>query len=226
MPITFVNSTAGIITAANQSTWSLATHSSRLGGAAFMVGLGLGSSAVTVSAVTDNTTNTYLLAIRRPTPKPAVGTELWYVTNISSASTRVSVTLSGNSSGGLAIAQFAGVSTANSLLATASSAITANSTSHGAAEITSSGTAVSFSRLTASTLGTITGLGSMTAWVSTNALLRTYGQYLINTAPSTVTASYTTSSNAQHASVLAVFSDTVVIVPGGRADPFMLMGMC
>src|SRR3990167_1827510 len=128
MAIAFINST-GLRIAGSASTWSIPTHSSLEGGAALFVGLGLASSAVTVTGVTDNAGNVFSLAVARGTAKPAAGAELWYALNCSSASTRVSITLSGNSSGSLGLGQFRGVSTANALLETGSSAITANSTS-------------------------------------------------------------------------------------------------
>jgi hypothetical protein len=227
MAITFLNSTGLLITVGNQSTWSIPTHSSRLGGAAFVVGVGLASSVVTVSAMMDNAGNAYALAVRAVTPLPAAGAELWYATNISSASTRVSVTLSGNSSGSLGIGQFDGISTGGALDLTGSSAITANSTSHGASQITPSTTnmvVVSFARLTASTLGTITNLGGMTTWISTASAVRTHGMYIIQTTASTATGSFTTSSNAQHAAVIAAFSDTAAPVLFSGGSQLMLMG--
>lgn len=228
MPITFINSTARLVTAA-ASTWSIPTHSSRAGGASFVVGLGPASSAVTISTMSDNAGNLYQLAVRRTTPKPATGAELWYATNISSASTRISVTLSGASSGSLGCAQFGGISTGTALDVTGSSAITANSSEHGASEITPTAAnmvAVSFARLTASTLGTITNLGGMTTWLSTAAAVRTHGMYLIQGAASTVTGSFRTSSGAQHAAVIAAFSDTFVApVGGGSVFAFGLMGI-
>ena len=220
MAITFLNSTAITIGTA-ASTWSCPTHSSRLGGAAVMVGIGLGSSAVTVTAVTDNAGNSYALAIARPSPKPAAGAELWYALNWSSGSTRISVTLSANSSGSMGIGQFDGVSTANALLVTGSSAITSFSTSHGASEITPSeanALIVSFARLTASSVGTVTNLGGMTTWLSSGQAARVHGMYEIQGAASTVTGSFMASSRCLHASVIAAFSDTAV-VGGWRGRP-------
>ncbi len=230
MAITFINSTGASISAA-ASTWSLAINvagSTLQGGAALVVGLGPASSAVTVSAVTDNTTNVYRRAVQRATPKPAASAELWWASAISSASTRISVTLSGASSGSLGMGQFQQVSTANAVGVTGSSAITANSTSHGASQITptlANSLIVSYARMTASTVGTFTNLGGMTTWLSTVAANRSYGMYLIQGAASTVTGSFTTSSNAQHASVIAAFGDTVTPpVGGGASFAFCLMG--
>ena len=224
MAITFINSTDLQLTAA-ASTWSIPTHSSMSGGATFVVALGLASSAVTISTVTDNTTNLYRIAIARPTPKPTGGAELWYSSPISSASTRVSVTLSANSSGSLGIAQFTGISTLNALNKTGSSAITANSTDHGASEITPSSAnqvVVSYARLTASTVGTITNLGSMTSIFTFSSVMRHHGMYLVQGAASTATGSFTTSSNCQHASVIASFSDTQGV---GPPRAMMMMGI-
>jgi hypothetical protein len=226
MAITFINSTALTLTAA-ASTWSIPTHSSRHGGAAFVVGIGPASSAVTVSTITDNTTNIYRRAVARGTPKPAGGAELWYTTNLSSASTRIFVTLSGASSGSLGVGQFDGISTANALLQTGSSAITSNSTLHGASEITpsqSSAVVVSFARMTASTIGTVNNLGGMTTWLSTAQAVRTHGMYIIQTTASTCTGSFRTSSNCQHAAVIAAFSDTVTVLPFTAAVTRSLTG--
>ena len=82
MAITFINSTALTFGTA-ASTWSIPTHSSRLGGAAFIIGLGPASSAVTISTVTDNAGNVYLRAVARDTPRPAAGAEIWYALNCS-----------------------------------------------------------------------------------------------------------------------------------------------
>ena len=212
MAFSFINSTALRI-ATSASTWSIPTHSSIQGGAGMVLGIGLASSAVTVSAVADNAGNAWQLAIARGTPKPAAGAELWYASNISSASTRVSITLSAGSSGGIALGQWSGMSTNNALLNTGSSAITANSTSHSASEITPSSAnalVVSFARLTASSIGNVSILGGMTSWCSTAQELssRSVGLYIIQGAGSTATGSFTTSSNAQHAAVIAAFSDT------------------
>lgn len=59
----------------------------------------------------------------------------------------------------------------------------------------------------------ITVLGGMTAWTSTNAAVRQHGQYVIQGAASTATGSFTTSSNCQHAAVIAAFSDTAAALP-------------
>lgn len=216
--ITFVNSTALTIATA-ASTWSIPTHSSRVGGAAFLVGLCPASSAVTVSTVTDNIGNTYTLAARAESPKPAAGAELWYATNISSASTRVSVTLSGLSSGSLAIGQWNGVSTGNAKGSTGSSAITANSTVHTVVQITPSATGclvVCLYRTHASTVVPVTMDDSQSTWVSTAMAARMIGGYKIQTAASTYTgqwrtAAATSTGGVQHAAVIASFFDTASV---------------
>lgn len=224
MAITFINSTGrDIATAA--STWSIQPNSSIEGGAGLVLGLGFGSSAVSVSTVTDNTTNVWKLATAVPSSRPG-GAELWYCTNLSSLSTRVSVTLSGASSGGLALAQFRGLSTANALSAVGSSAQVANSTLFGASQITvpPNGVAVSFGRLQYSTLGTITNNGGMTTWISTSGLVRSHGMYLIDGgAGSTAQGQFQTSSRGLGAGVIAAFSDTAVA--GGGVFQFCLMGV-
>ena len=149
---------------------------------------------------------------------------MWYATNISSGSTRVSVTLSGNSSGGLSLGQFRGISTANALKATGSSAMTANSTVFGASQIAVGvdEVAVSFARLTYSTIGLITNRGGMTTWISTASLPRTHGMYVINGAsPSTASGEFQTSSRGRGVGVIAAFSDTAV-VGGGDAYGYLM----
>lgn len=212
----FAQSKGGTI-ATSASTWSLACPANLSGGSAFIIGIGVASSAVTVSTITDNTTNVYLKAVARGTPRPVAGAELWYCNQCSSASTRISITLSATSSGSIGFLEFVGISTGTPLDQTASSAITANSTSHSAAQITPStlkNLAVSFCRLDQSTIGTVTTLGGMTRWISTNVAARTVGQYIIQAAASSVTGSFTTSSGCQHAAVLAVFNDTNAIAGG------------
>lgn len=212
----FAQSTGGTI-ATSASTWSLAAPANLEGGGAIIIGIGVASSAVTVSTVTDNTTNVYLKAVARGTPRPVAGAELWYVNRCSSLSTRISITLSATSSGSIGFAHFIGISTNTPLDVTGSSAITANSTSHSAAQVTPStlkNLVVSFCRLDQSTIGTVTTLGGMTRWISTNVAARTVGQYIIQAAASTVTGSFTTSSGCQHASVIAVFNDTNAIAGG------------
>jgi hypothetical protein len=224
MAIAFVNSTGATIATA-ASTWSLALPLVTAG-SAVCIGIGVGTSGTTVSTVTDNSGATWIKAIARATPRPAAGAELWYAVNVAATSTRVSVTLSGSDSGSIASACFTGFSTGNPLAATNSSAITANSTLHGAAKVTplTTGVAIAFSRLTASSLGTVTTGASYTPWISTNTCVRTFGQYWIQTTPSTTSGNYNTSSNAQHASVIAYFNDTT---PVGkmRQNPLTAMGI-
>lgn len=232
MAIAFINSTALTFGTA-ASTWSIPTHSSKSGGAAFIVGLGPASTAVTISTVTDNTTNVYQLAVRRLSPLPA-GAELWYVTNISSASTRISVTLSGNSSGSMAVGQWTGVSTANALDLTNTNIDAANSTVHTCGEITpttAGAVVVSFSRTNVSTISP-TGLdGSILAWCSTGQAVRTVGNYIIQGAASTATGQWRTnaagtSGGCLHSGVIAAFGDTgTAPIFGGSCESFALMGV-
>jgi hypothetical protein len=63
----------------------------------------------------------------------------------------------------------------------------------------------------------------MTTWASTAAAVRQHGMYLIQGAASTATGSFTTSSNCQHASVIASFSP--LVLGGGKWPGQMLMGM-
>lgn len=228
MAITFVNSTGATVATA-ASTWSLALPAVTAG-SAVIVGIGVATSNVTVSTVTDNSGATFQRAVARGTPRPAAGAELWYATNVAATSTRVSVTLSGSDSGSIASVCFTGFSTNNALGPTASSAITANSTLHGAANLTqpvSSGVAVAFSRLTASSLGNVTPGANYTAWISTGTCVRTLGEYWIQTAATITDGLYNTNSNAQHASVIAYFYDTLVLTPtaGHLAGRHPLLGV-
>lgn len=230
MAITFTNSTGLTITAA-ASTWSIAPPVLIHGGQAFVLGLGPASSAVTVSTITDNTTNVYHRAVACPSPRPAAGAEIWYTTNLSSASTRISITLSGASSGSLGLAQFDGISTGNPLAGTASSGVTGNSTTFRGGDLTperDNCVAVSFERLTFSTIGTITNLGGMTTWISTGVgggtIPRTHGMYLIQGAASTVTGSFTTSSRGMGAGVIAAFSDTTPVALFSAPPSLMTWG--
>lgn len=225
MAITFLNSTgAQIATAA--STWSIVPHSSLEGGAGLVLGFGMASTSVSVSTVTDNTTTVWRRAVAMGSTRP-VSVELWYATNLSSLSTRISATLSGNSSGTLGLGQFRGISTANALSVTGSSAQNGNSTVWGASEITpltDNQLVVSFGYLTFSTLGTITNLSGMTTWISTASIPRSHGMYEIQTVASTQSASWKTSSRGSGACVSAAFSDTAVL-GGGRLRGLRLLGV-
>ncbi len=228
MAIVVLNSTGANITAA-ASTWSIVPHSSIEGGAAFIVGLGFASTAVSVSTITDNTTNVYLRASQCPSPKTGAGAELWWTPSISSACTRVSITLDTTSSGSIGILQARSVSTANALSGSASSAVTGNSTIFGAHEFTPTRPnclVVSFERLNFSTAGTITNQGGMTTWLSTTSTgaLRTHAMYLVQGAASTVSGTFQTSSRGMSAGVIAAFSDTSVL-GGTRPRTVMLTGV-
>lgn len=206
--VLFVNSTSRTITAA-ASTWSIGVGELRVSTRNLLVlGLGTASSAVTISAVSDELGNNWLQAVIDVTPLPAAVASLWYASSVSGSCTRVSVTLSGASSGGLSVGQFRNIT---GLDVTASSNITANSTIHSAAELTPSAAnalVVSYGRMTASTIGTITPAANYTAWATTNAAgtPRTVGLYWIQAAASTATGAWNTSSNCQHSAALAAFT--------------------
>lgn len=225
-----VSSTGGTIGTA-ASTWSMAVPASTglEGGGAIIVGIGVASSAAVVSTVTDNTTNVYVRAIALGTPRPVAGAEIWYTAGCSSASTRVSVTLDASSSGSMGLMHITGINPANALDVTGSSAITTNSTTHGSGGVTSaksSAVGISFARMTASTIGTITILDAQTAWLSTGATGadRTLGLYKILASPSTISGAFTTSSGCQHASAIAVFSGFDAF-GGGRPRRRMMLGV-
>lgn len=225
MAITFLNSTGATIATA-ASTWSIVPHSSLEGGAGLVLGFGMASTSVSVSTVTDNTTTVWRRAVAAPATRP-VAVELWYATNLSSLSTRISATLSGNSSGTLGLGQFRGISTANALSVTGSSAQNGNSTVFGASDLTpptANQVVVSFGYLTYSTLGTITNLSGMTTWISTNTIPRSHGMYQIQVAASSQGSDWKTSSRGFGATVSAAFSDTAVL-GGARRRGRMLFGM-
>lgn len=233
MAITFINSTALTIGTA-ASTWSIPTHSSKLGGAAFIVGLGPASSAVTISTITDNTTNVYRLAVRRDSPKPAASAELWYATAISSASTRVSVTLSGNSSGSLAVGQWNGVSTGNPLMERGDKVDGSASTVHSSTEITPSSAnalVVAFARSNVSTISPVVADGGFSEWVTTGGAVRTVGLYLIQTVPTTASGQWRTDAanstgRAAVTEVIAAFSDTAdAVIAGFVPESFAMLGL-
>jgi hypothetical protein len=225
MAILFVNSTGANVTA-SASTWSLALPAVTLGNA-LVIGIGVGSSSVQVSTVTDNAGSLYVRAARAVSPRPVAGAEIWYATNVSNTSTRVSVTLSANSSGGLASAQFSGFSTNRALGPTGSTASATLSTVYNVATITpgTSGVAVMFARLNVSTIGTLTVGGGQTAWISTNTCAHTFGQYIIQTAADSTNGAFTTSSRALHAGAIAYFYDTNTLPVGGASPSLTMLGM-
>jgi hypothetical protein len=236
--IVFVTSGGATIGTA-ASTWSFVPGgSSMTAGSAIIVGVGVGSSVVTVSTMTDNTTNLYKKAVARGSPLPAAGAELWYAFGYSTASTRVSVTLSGSASGGIAYAGFTGVSTANGLGPVGSSANSTNSTAHSITEITSTSTGaliISFNRTNVSTISPIRVNANYTMWISTNTVVRCFGEYQIQTAASTATSPWTngaaggSSGTCLFSGVQAAFYDTVVIAAGGgdyySPGGFALLGL-
>lgn len=224
MAISFVNST-GLTIGTAASTWSIPVQTGLTGGGALVVGIGC-NTGVTVTAVTDNTANVYSSVVRANAPSTS-SADLYFANVISSASTRISISLSGNSSGSIAVGHWTGISTANAVSTIGSSAISANSTSHGASEVTSSGCVfISFSRMTQSTIGTITNGSGMTTWLSTATAARTHAQYLIQgAAASTNSGAFTTSSNCQHAGVVAAFMDTVVVTFYYHPQSFALAGI-
>lgn len=224
MAITFQNST-GVTIGTGASTWSIAAQTPLTAGGALVIGIGC-NTGVTVNSVTDATTNVWSSVVRANAPSTS-SAELWFTNNISTGVSRVQIGLSGASSGAIGLGHWTGFSTNRAFLGvTGSSALGSNSTSHSASEVavSSNSLAVSFARLKASSIGTITNLGGMTSWISTNVAVRLHGMYIINGAnPSTATGSFTTSSNTDHAAVIAVFSDTSA--PLVSAGNWLLMGV-
>ncbi len=226
MAFAFVGSTTVAIGTA-ASTWSIGFALSSAQGA--VIAAGAGSSANTISTVTDNAGNVYLRAVENSTTGGnAAHAALWYCPRLTAASTRVEVTWAANSSGALALGVWTGFSTYASVLdQTASSLTTANSTSWSAAPITptyGNSLVVMADRLIASTIGAANVSAGFT-WLSTVA--RTYFQYQIQGASSATEAPWTTSSRSGgHAAVIAAFmSDTVVLPVGGGWASLTLMGV-
>jgi hypothetical protein len=209
MAIAFVNSTGRDITV-GASTWSMEYHTDRTGGAAYILGLGSGSSGVSVVSVADNNAVAFTKASSASTVRgPSM--ELWYQLNISSASTRVHVTWSASCSGGLGLAQFTGISTASGFDQAVSSNSTTASSVHSAAPITpaSTGLVVTFSRASANVNGPITPGANFTEWISTTALLRSYGQYWIQPAIAQTEGDWVSTQQMVVSQSIAAFADTV-----------------
>lgn len=238
MRVSFIQGGGGTIGTA-ASTWSLVAPTTKVGGGAFIVGLGPASSVVTISTVTDNTTNVYRKAIARASTAIA-SAELWYCNGISSASTRISVTLSGNASGSMGIAHFTGLSTGDPHDSTASTGnfATGLSTVHTAGQVTpgsSNALVVMFSRSINSTISPAAFDGGMTAWISTNNAVRTHGSFIFLPVASTVSGQWRTnaagtSGGTIHAAAMATFLDSRVV--GGGGGPtlipeyhFLLLGL-
>ena len=238
MPITFLASTSARVGAA-ASTWSIAITFALTGGETIIVGVGPASSVVSVSTMTDNTTNVYRLAVRAPrTIGTSAGAELWYATGISSASTRISITNSATSSGSLAVGHWTNVSTANAVLQTGSSETSVASTVHAVGQLTPSennALVVMFSQVAPSTtIAPVAFDGGMSVWATTNAARAAVGSYIIQVGASTVTGQWRTNAGVstgavQSAQVLAAFSDTgTAPAGGGVAVPccsFLLQGV-
>lgn len=226
MAVTFVNSTGASFTAA-ASTWSVALPAVTAG-AAVIVGVGLPSSVTSVSTMTDNAGTVYQRAVAN-TVAQATRCELWFGLNAAATSTRVSITLSGASSGAAGVCQFTGLSTANALDVVGSSAsgATSNSNTHAGSLITprSLGVVVSFARMLQSTLGSFTTSANYTAWVTTAAAVRTFGQYWIQGALTATDGLFTTSSKVGHAVVLANFADTVAVGKGKTWGGMPVLGV-
>jgi hypothetical protein len=221
--ITVINSTARGIGAA-ASTWSIVPHSSKHGGAAYIVGVTFGSSDVSVVDITDTSGNVFALAAACPSPKPtACGAELWYATNVSSASTRIFLTISGASSGIVAILQADGVSTANALGVTGSSANEDLSTVHDVFDITptaANSLVVSVYSNHDDTVAPVVSDGGQSSWVAITPQ-RMVAQYLVQGAASTYSGTWrtdaaTSTGGVRHAAVIAAFNDTFT---AGAAGP-------
>lgn len=210
------------------STWSIVPPStSMIPGGNVILGFGCASTAVTISTVTDNTTNVYLKAVAHGTPRSTDGAEIWYCQGYSTASTRISMTLSGLSSGVIALMHATGISTGTPVDVTGSSGIAVVSTNHSANKITPSSNfalLVSFAHMAASTIGTINIVSpGMTTWLSTTSTgaPRTFGMYVINgNNKSTASGAFRTSSGTNHASVIVAFNDTNAIGGGGGGTLF------
>lgn len=216
----FVNSTAVTI-ATPASTWSIATHSSRVGGAGYVVGLGrAGDTFSGVTQVTDNLGTAYSTAVQFYSVNYAT-LELWYAPSVSSNSTRIHVTFAANASGSIAVGQWTGfpptVGVTGSSESSPSSAI---STSHSASEITptlDNSLVVMFGRMSPST-GSPNALdGGQSEWCSTGQAVRTIGGYIVQAGASTATGQWRTgagtagsSGRVGHSAIIAAFGAPAV----------------
>ena len=215
MAITFVGTSTDAIATA-QSTWSFIPPSTLEGGGAFVVPVQIGSTTATVSTITDNAGNTFKLAVRGGTPIPTgCSAEIWYALNISSGSTRISLTMSGLSTGRMGCLHASGVSTANALLQEGFNAEGTISSVHIAAspEITlaeANVLVVTASRQGPSTHLPVVADGGLTRWLTA---VNGANFYLIAGAASTFTGQWRTDAATSTGKVFsmntyAVFSDT------------------
>jgi len=228
MAITFVNSTF-LAVGTGSTSWSIPTHSSREGGAAFLVAACFQQNS-SVKAITDNAGNSYSSAIRVRNDTVAAAVDLWYATNISSASTRVTVTFSTTSTGGLVVGQFQGVSTGSALITTASSmAATDLSTVHDVPGVTPSQSGqlcFMLGRTLASTIGTVAVSSGYAVLEQHSTFSRSVVAYKFSTVNDATDARWTISSRSRAVTALALFSDTAGAAGffGGRVSRLSLMG--
>ena len=217
MAITFSGSTTvNVATAA--STWSInssAVFTSTAADEGLVLGLTGNSSVVTITGVTDDAGNAWGLAIAAARAGTSSGmAELWYARK-ASLSTRISVSLSANSSGtlGLGVVQRLGFPHA-----TTSSAATAVSSVHSAASLTPTVAPTIFftaARLLQSTVGGSSTPATWSVFMSTAVNIRTVGYYKIQTASSAETGTWNTSSRAGHVVAMAAFAEYSSLVGGG-----------
>lgn len=226
MAITFNGSTsAQIATAA--STWSIAFPTGGgISPGAFIVCIGC-NTGVTVNEVHD-TNATYTQIVRANAPCTSAS-EIWWANNLSTTGNRVELSLSGASSGSIALVNFLGISTANGVVTSGSSAINVVSSVHGASQVNvpDNGMAVAYARLTASTIGTLSTLDGSFAFESTAAggSPRQFAVTKTFTTGSTYSGGFLTSSRCNHAMALAVFSDTVTVSFYPPMPSFTVLGI-
>lgn len=194
MAFTFVS---GVTVRANAgtaaSTWSLATSTFVLvAGAGLVLGLNIASTSVDASTITDAAGNVWRLAARAPGTKTRGG-ELWYASNINETSTRISIALSGNSTGNIWLGQWEGMSTGTPLDQTAA-LNGAASTVHVVTQITPSAAdalVVAFYACSGSTIVPVAFDGGFSTNVSSQFCA---AGYIIQTSPSTATGQWRTAS--------------------------------
>ena len=220
MAISFIASTTvNIGTAA--STWSI--NSSNVNSVAtdngWVLGLTHNSSAVTVTAVTDDLGNAWSVAQQSAVTGSSARAAIWY-TRKYAASTRVSVTMSGSCSGTISLAS---VGRLGFPQVNGSTIQTGNSTSHNVASLTpaSSGIFFHLARCLFSTIGTNVTPSGWTIWASSAAQIRNIGFYQIQATADSTNCAWTTSSNTGQASVLVGFAEWSSLASGSPTLPML-----
>lgn len=215
MAITFgASTTVNIGTAA--STWSInssAIITSTTADEGALLLLTNNSSVVTITSVTDGVSNAWAEVVNTGRAgNSSAYASLWAVQKYA-PSTRVSIGLSGNSSGTISLTRWGRLGLADNSV---SSVTATNGTTRSAGNVTPSTSnclIVTFGRLLASTVGTNNTPATYSTLTSTNVQVRHPGFYKIQTTSSNETGQWTTSSNSGHAIILAAFKEYSSLIP-------------